>query len=409
MTILIKGIKPGTPFLRDTNTAVQSSAIRMVNFIKSGVKDKTIYESIYKDGEHLSQNLKSGDQVINAKALIFGGIFFDDGRWLSRGKDIFSRELGIRVLEDGGHADLNIMTHSLLLEDILDIINIYRYDDSFRHTLYGYAAAMMRFLYYMTHTGGEIYLFNDAASGRAAGYDKLSEYGRNLGITGGALDDRLFSFRESGYFGIKDEQISFAVDGGALHGHADIFGFEFSYGGTKFITDSSGSVDRYFRSTPAHNTISINDKDQPARSVLGRKFQAEEIKFEHGRRIFFRCGSVKVGSDDEGDASFYFSGVYRGWGNGTVHKREIYYQDALKRITVKDTLKGTVSSAKSFIHLDPGVEIREDGNKLILNSGGKRVVLLIGKKFEVINGRINNKVVVIPAELPCVIEYRIQF
>ena len=61
------------------------------------------------------------------KALIFAGLFFegpDADRWVGLGLKILSKELNEQILEDGGHFELSPMYHSIILEDLLDIINI---------------------------------------------------------------------------------------------------------------------------------------------------------------------------------------------------------------------------------------------------------------------------------------------
>ena len=64
----------------------------------------------------------------NAKALIFAGLFFDDKEaetWFLKGKSILERELSNQVLLDGGHCELSPMYHSIVLEDLIDMYNIF--------------------------------------------------------------------------------------------------------------------------------------------------------------------------------------------------------------------------------------------------------------------------------------------
>ena len=67
--------------------------------------------------------------IANAKALIYAGVFFkgkeaDD--WLKAGLGILDDEIVEQVLEDGGHFELSPMYHSIILEDILDLLNVAR-------------------------------------------------------------------------------------------------------------------------------------------------------------------------------------------------------------------------------------------------------------------------------------------
>ena len=65
--------------------------------------------------------------MANAKALIYGGIFFhnhDGSKFLTKGRKIFVEGLNKQILNDGGHYELSPMYHSLILEDLLYIYSI---------------------------------------------------------------------------------------------------------------------------------------------------------------------------------------------------------------------------------------------------------------------------------------------
>jgi len=63
----------------------------------------------------------------NAKALIFAGLFFygkEAANWMNKGMQILNKQVKEQVLADGGHFELTPMYHSIILEDLLDLINI---------------------------------------------------------------------------------------------------------------------------------------------------------------------------------------------------------------------------------------------------------------------------------------------
>ncbi len=112
----------------------------------------------------------------NAKALIFAGCFFVGAaadKWFERGAHVLGKELDEQVLPDGGHFELSSMYHSIILEDILDLLSLqqacperpwagHRLD---RPRLERIAKSMMDWLDRMTHPDGRIALLNDAAIG----------------------------------------------------------------------------------------------------------------------------------------------------------------------------------------------------------------------------------------------------
>src|SRR5439155_4285503 len=73
----------------------------------------------------LEHHLLGNHLLANAKALVFAGLFFDGDEskeWLDVGLGILERELTEQVLADGGHFERSPMYHSIVLEDILDLL-----------------------------------------------------------------------------------------------------------------------------------------------------------------------------------------------------------------------------------------------------------------------------------------------
>jgi hypothetical protein len=62
------------------------------------------------------------------RLLVFAGAFFEGGpaEWLSSGLRILASQLPEQMLDDGGHFERSPMYHSLILEDVLDLINLHR-------------------------------------------------------------------------------------------------------------------------------------------------------------------------------------------------------------------------------------------------------------------------------------------
>jgi hypothetical protein len=65
--------------------------------------------------------------MANAKALIFAGSYFqgpEADQWRRIGLSVLSAQLPVQVLSDGGHYELSPMYHSIILEDLLDLVNL---------------------------------------------------------------------------------------------------------------------------------------------------------------------------------------------------------------------------------------------------------------------------------------------
>ena len=265
-------------------------SLRIVNWVKwvmeNDVKeDNAIFQSIAQQANWLSKNLEYhllGNHLFaNCKALIFAGLLLrcdDSKKFLSKGILILQKELDEQILEDGGHFELSPMYHSIILEDILDIISIMRSFDFEERDIIARLESkvqpMLEWLYFMTHPNGDISYFNDAAQGVAQNFDVLCSYSNRLGLefVEPSLGGR--HFENTGFYCFKSETLSVNVDIGDVgasyipgHSHADTLSFEISVKGNRFLVNLGTSIyencnRRHFeRSTPAHSTACINDKN----------------------------------------------------------------------------------------------------------------------------------------------------
>ena len=113
------------------------ASLRIVNWIKwalgGGLLPGEAVHSLAVQARHLERRLEYhllGNHLFaNAKALVFAGMFFEGpeaDRWLWKGLDLLEREVPEQVLADGGHFERSPMYHSLILEDLLDLVNLGR-------------------------------------------------------------------------------------------------------------------------------------------------------------------------------------------------------------------------------------------------------------------------------------------
>jgi uncharacterized heparinase superfamily protein len=257
-------------------------SLRVVNWIKwalqGGVLDQRALESLLAQVSvlyrRLEYHLLANHLLANAKALVFAGCFFSGPvaeAWLERGIRILGRELHEQILGDGGHFERSPMYHSVILEDLLDLMNLRAAYGQLVPDWRGTASRMLGWLENMIHPDGRISLFNDATFGVAPEPRCLFEYAARLAIP---VDQ--VPLGDSGYIRLTAGDTVAIFDAGPLgpdyqpgHGHADTLSFELSRGDKRVIVDSGTST--YYpasmerlrqRGTAAHNTIKVDGFDQ---------------------------------------------------------------------------------------------------------------------------------------------------
>ena len=151
---------------------------RIPNWVKwdlrTGLLSMAMQENLAVQLRHLYRRLEwhlLGNHLLaNAKALIFGGSYFSGDEaedWLNNGVLLLREQLAEQILPDGGHFERSPMYHALVLEDLLDIINLFQVYGLFRDSdsetwshLYDILRPtiqkMLGWLQVMCHPDGEI-------------------------------------------------------------------------------------------------------------------------------------------------------------------------------------------------------------------------------------------------------------
>jgi len=312
----------------------------------------------------------------NGKALVFAGLFFtgEEARgWFAKGLEILRREVPEQVLVDGGHFERSPMYHSLILEDLLDLVNLARLcgDDpeSFRIPVREWeeaAVRMVAWLRAMCHPDGEIALFNDSVFGIAPTPEELFSYASRLGLDGGCRPSRgVTHLKESGYIRIQEESAVLFLDVGPLgpdyqpgHGHADTLSFELSVNGQRVIVDTGTSQydespERLFeRGTAAHNTVVVDGQDS---SEVWGSFRVARRAMPFGLRVVEEKGATIIECSHDG---------YRRLPGKVTHCR--VWNFGKNTLVVEDRLESRFASARFGLLLDPAVA---RASKAILERG----------------------------------------
>ena len=394
--LLINWVKENKNF-RGVGWEPYPSSIRIVNWIKwhllGNDLPKLCLQSLALQARMLNKrvewNILGNHLFSNAKALIYAGIFFSDKDskiWLKKGLKIISEELDEQILKDGGNFELSPMYHAIFLEDILDLINISKLynnviQDENIENWKNIVKKMLKWLETMIHPDGEISFFNDATIGNAANFKDLKSYADELGIKhNNNKFDKITHLIESGYIRYTSNAAVVFFDVGQIgpnylpgHAHADSLSFEMSLFSERLIVNggtseySNSNVRKYERSTEAHNTVTINDKNS---SEVWKSFRVARRALPFDFKIEEYENTVDISCSHDG---------YKRLTGRPIHKRILKLSDY--SVVINDTIFGPIKNAYSSFHFHPNVQIFKIQNNFykINMPNNKKVILKILK------------------------------
>jgi uncharacterized heparinase superfamily protein len=323
--------------------------------------------------KRIEYHLLGNHLIANAKALVFAGAFFqgkEADEWLGAGLKLLSHEINEQILADGGHYERSPMYHSIVLEDVLDLIQLERmFPDFDRDDLCDAieqckdaAPRMFEWLNAMRHPDGDISFFNDTCFKQAPPPDGLTDYARQFGCI--ASDDQsgkqIIPLPDSGYYRLQKKEAVLLIDAGEVgpdyqpgHGHADTLSFELSLYGKRFLVNSGVStyednaLRNYQRSTPAHNTATVqkeNSSDIWAAFRVARRATVFDVCIEEDKE--WVC--LKASHDG-----------YKRFRGKVIHKRT-FVMDA-DSLIITDEFTGSGScDIDIYWHLHPTVDVRNE-------------------------------------------------
>jgi uncharacterized heparinase superfamily protein len=276
---------------------------------------------------------------------------------------------------------------------------------------------------------GQIPLFNDAAFGIGPRPEQLFEYAERL-IQYRRCDPKegldICSKPDSGYYVIRDRHDMLIVDCGLIgpdyqpgHAHCDTLSYELSLDGRRVIVDAgvhdyeNGGDRTYARSTHAHNTVVVDNKEQS--EIWG--------VFRVARRARPLQSRLEQLDNDRAKFEGAHNGYHRLPGKVT-HNRTIEY-DRKHGWRIEDNLLGEgLHQVENFIHLAPDLNISSAsrGASIVLeDSSGKGIAqialpdnieaeMTMGKYFPEFGVSEPNQVIRLfgEVELPFATGYRIR-
>ncbi len=343
------------PFLR--------SLVRQLDFLSKNLE-------VHLGGNHLIRNLK---------CLMWAGRFFaskEAERVQRQAERRLRTEIARQILADGMHFELSASYHFQVLGDLIECFSVAQ-DPRLKRELAEVIDRMLSAAASVTHPDGKCSLFNDS---KLRAVYKCEDYASAwLGLSGRAIQPsqpiRAIQLRSAGLFGfrIKDDLFLYkcgqiAKDPACGHAHADVFSFEWTVQGRRVVVDtgsfgfSDRSIRQYCRSTSAHNTVTISDRDQA--EFWGRHRVAGRPRVTIVRKKIDPSG-LEVVAEHDG---------YRRLMGRPIHRRTLGF-DGLGVRVVDEIVGGSGQQAVSRLLLHPECTVSLRNGEVDIQRGPQRMSL----------------------------------
>jgi hypothetical protein len=345
--ILLDGLEPYPISLR----VIYWIRFLSKNKIRNNNIDKVLGKHLIILFNNIEYHVLGNHLLENGFALIFGGMYFSNKAMWIKGKAIVEKELEEQIKKDGAHFELSPMYHNIILYRLLDVYNllihnpVFNNQNRFTKKIQIVIERMLSWSGQINESIKRLPYFNDSVNGIVPSFIILDGYAEQLGIN--IKKDGFIPISISGYRIISENKHKLIIDGGSFgptyitgHSHCDALSFEYYFDGNPIIVNSGISTyeknnrRNSERSTSAHNTVKILDKEQ---SELWAGFRSA------------RRSKSKILFSDE----FSFDGICEYY-TGELHRRSIELNSNL--IIIKDQILGKKGNA--YFHLSP--EIRDE-------------------------------------------------
>ncbi len=334
----------------------------------------SIFDQLGFLSRHLEHHLLANHLLKNVKALVIGGLFFQNERWLKAGERLLWRELDEQVLADGGHYERSPMYHAQVLADFLESYALLVAFERMKRDakIEAQLQAMADFLLAMSYADGTLALFNDSANTAETRPQPILKTAKRVVESSPQVKT---NFPQIGYYvwASSNERKKIIVDAGepsvgynTAHAHNDLLSYELRLDGQPFIVDSGvhgyggDRFREYCRSTRAHNTVMFDGVEQ---SEVWSTFRMA------------RQATVLNADASGDDTTWSFCGTFERYDRRVIHQRRIQRNDYGEWI-VTDSPVGNAAMASSFIHLHPAVEAKLlDDAKALCRLGERHIVI----------------------------------
>jgi len=363
-------------------------SIRIVNWVKlflqidSDKLNPIFLSSLLKQTYFLSDNIEfhiQGNHLIaNAKALIFSGYYFNDNSILNKGLDLLKDEIDIQFLADGGHFERSPMYHSIMINDMIEIIELYninssKFDEKYKNLkneLKKIVKKGIEWLEIMTHGDKKPSFFGDSCENTSIPVSDLINYANYMNIEIDCLSDlynfpKMYNLKNTNYSIINNpDNYKIILNSGSPgplfqpgHSHADSLSCEISIYNKRFLVNSgtstyNNSTQRLFqRSTKAHNTLIYKNKNS---SDVWDSFRIGKKAKVFNRKFICDGSELKISATHNGYSNFL---------NKINHSREIVTFE--NTITITDRIK-VINKIFVFWYFHPNVKLIKTNRNAIL-------------------------------------------
>lgn len=356
------------------------TSLRIVNILKGwlgGLElNKKHFISTFAQASYLSDDLEKhllgNHYFVNLKALLFAGTIFENNTWLGIAEVGLIAEIPEQILEDGANFELSPMYHSLILVDMLDILNLSRafplkISSQLTSMIEDRIPKMLAFMETMAHPDGGVSFFNDSVDGIAPAKNKIESYAKELGFKINPMDSKKYQIIDnasSGYICSTADDNKLIFDASAVgpdyipgHAHADTLSFELSIGKQRAFVNSGtseyglSSLRHSQRKTRSHNTVEVDGKDSSQVWSSFRVANRAKIVAKNAELNQDHC--VELNATHDGYKSIF---------GGCIHSRKLNFgKDSL---CVSDTLQGIFKNAISRFYFHPDLVVSLEDNFL---------------------------------------------
>lgn len=331
----------------------------------------------------LERHLLGNHLLEDAYSIFIAAIYFNDIRLYKKASRLLAKQLKEQMLPDGAHYEQSPMYHCILLDRLLDCYNFStannRFGDIQAETdtrLRNVAEKMLGHLQSLVYSDGSIPLLNDSAVGIAPTPQQIFDYAKRL-----KLDWQPIKMKECGYRRYSNAEMEVIIDAGGItasyqpgHSHADTFNYEMRTEGKPFIIDTGISTydktprRQLERSTKAHNTVTIDNRDSS--EVWGG--------FRVGKR-------AKVTIIDESKTGIKAS--HDGFGKSAIHTRCFRLENG--QLSISDNVEGH-HYCKNYLHFAPGTEIIS-ADKGCITTNTAKINIEGAETIEITDGKISTE------------------
>ena len=381
------GMQPYPTSLRIVNWIIWSETISFSSAkFRNSILDQLLFLS-----KNIEWDVGGNHLIANAKALIFGGIYFsgkDAKNILDNGIEMFEKQLHMQILSDGGHYERSVMYHSIILFDVIQLLELCYLNKSyfnkrFIFLLESTATKMWNWLCAMCHPDGEPTVFGDVVRNETIKPYQYKIFLNNYAVL------KLLNFNklkkppildvqsQSRYITFRNKNASLFWNVGGPspdhqpgHSHADTLSLELSIKGKRFLVNPGTSTYDicprrfYERSTMSHNTVAINKED------------SNEIwsSFRVGRRARVKMISHNVIKN----SATYIHDGYRYLPGKPNHKRKVKLSNT--NLVIQDqVISKKYHNCFSYYFFSPEAKLTLINNQKILINIDELSVFLICK------------------------------